>query len=172
MRSLLLSAVIAFTATGGSESLAAMPSRPRPATILVRLPADARLTVDDVDTQSTSAERWLITPPLEEGKEFRYTLTARLVRRTKTFTVQDVVAVRAGRETAVTLDFPAPSEGAEPARLTAAPVGNRAPVFRSYQQTSSTSLSSDYANFQVLPMNEQDPMNGFGPPGFPEFSRR
>ena len=84
------------------------PSAARePATIRVTLPADARLTVDGHPTQSTSAERLFLSPPLEPGQDYRYTLKAEFVREGKTLTVRQDVIVRPGRETAVSLDVPA-----------------------------------------------------------------
>jgi len=71
------------------------------------VPADARLTVDDVVTKSTSATRLFATPALETGKEFHYTLKAEVVRDGKTYTEIRRVGVRAGEETRVTLDIPA-----------------------------------------------------------------
>jgi uncharacterized protein (TIGR03000 family) len=79
---------------------------PTPATILVSLPADARLTVDDVVTKSTSATRTFVSPALETGKEFHYTLKAEIVRDGKTYTAIRRVAVRAGEETKVSLEIP------------------------------------------------------------------
>jgi len=76
------------------------------AAMLVELPADATLTVDGVATTSTSASRLLVTPPLEAGKTFHYTLTAQVVRDGNVQTVTRQVAVRAGEETHVTLDVP------------------------------------------------------------------
>jgi uncharacterized protein (TIGR03000 family) len=77
------------------------------ATVLVELPADATLTVDGVATTSTSTNRVFVTPPLENGQTFHYTLTAQVVRDGQTQTVTRQVAVRAGEETRVTLDVPA-----------------------------------------------------------------
>lgn len=79
---------------------------PSSATIVVSLPADARLTVDDVVTQSTSATRTFVSPALESGKDFHYTLKAEIVRDGKTYTAIRRVAVRAGEETKVSLDIP------------------------------------------------------------------
>jgi uncharacterized protein (TIGR03000 family) len=67
------------------------------------LPAGARLTIDGRLTQSTSSERWFVTPPLESGKTFAYTLQADFVREGKTVTVREKVAVQPGRETSVSL---------------------------------------------------------------------
>lgn len=79
---------------------------PAPATIFVRLPADAKLTVDGVATQSTSATRVFSSPTLEAGKEFSYTLKAQIVRDGRTLTTTKEVAVRAGSETRIAMEFP------------------------------------------------------------------
>jgi len=76
-----------------------------PATILVTLPADARLTVDDTATSSTTGVRTLITPPLEPGKDFQYTLKAQINRDGKELTTEKQISVRAGQQTVVTLEF-------------------------------------------------------------------
>jgi uncharacterized protein (TIGR03000 family) len=77
-----------------------------PATIVVRLPADAKLTIDDNPTQSTSDERRFVSPPLPPGREFRYVLKASIVRKGETVTATQNVMVRAGKESEVTLEFP------------------------------------------------------------------
>jgi uncharacterized protein (TIGR03000 family) len=77
-------------------------------TILVSLPADARLTVDGHATTSTTAQRTLITPNLQPGYEYTYTLRAEINRDGQTLTQSQRVAVRAGQQTPVTFDF-APS---------------------------------------------------------------
>ncbi|HZT83550.1 MAG TPA: TIGR03000 domain-containing protein [Gemmataceae bacterium] len=86
--------------TGGTEGVAA------PATIVVNLPADAQLKVDDYATASTSGTRVFVTPALEAGKEFSYTLSAEIVRDGKKVTTTKQVTVRAGEETRATLEFP------------------------------------------------------------------
>jgi uncharacterized protein (TIGR03000 family) len=77
-----------------------------PATIIVSLPADAKLMVDDTITRSTTATRYFASPVLESGKEFHYTLKAEIVRDGKTYTAVRRVPVRAGEETRITLEFP------------------------------------------------------------------
>jgi len=71
------------------------------ATIVVNLPADAALKVDDQVVES----RTLVTPALDQGREFHYTLTAEIVRDGETLTATKEVAVRAGEETQVSIDF-------------------------------------------------------------------
>ena len=77
-----------------------------PATLVVQLPADARLTVDGAPTRSMSDTRAFITPPLPGGRDFHYTLEAQLTRNGKTSTVSREVTVRAGEETQVRIEFP------------------------------------------------------------------
>jgi uncharacterized protein (TIGR03000 family) len=76
---------------------------PSPATIRVSLPADAKLTIDDTPTTSTSESRRFVSPDLNVGKDFHYTLKAEIVRDGKKLTVTEKVTVRAGEETSVSL---------------------------------------------------------------------
>jgi uncharacterized protein (TIGR03000 family) len=78
---------------------------PAAATIIVSLPADAKLIVDDTVTTSTSASRVLTTPELELGQDYHYNLKAEVVLDGKTVTMAKRVAVRAGEQTSVSL-FP------------------------------------------------------------------
>lgn len=77
-----------------------------PATIIVTLPADAKLTVDDNATRSTSTPRVLVSPALEPGKEFSYTLKGEIIRDGKPVVATQKITVRAGQETRITLQFP------------------------------------------------------------------
>ncbi len=77
-----------------------------PATFIVHLPANAQLTIDGQPTFSTSDTREFITPPLPEGKSFDYMLKARFIRDGKPMTQTRRVAVRAGQNTDVNLQFP------------------------------------------------------------------
>jgi uncharacterized protein (TIGR03000 family) len=76
------------------------------ATIIVELPADARLLVDGQATVSTSSVRVLSSPSLQAGKDFQYTLKADVTRNGKTVSTTRTVKVRAGEETRVTLQLP------------------------------------------------------------------
>jgi uncharacterized protein (TIGR03000 family) len=80
---------------------------PAPATILVSLPAEAKLTIDGTVTQSSTATRVFASPALEPGNEYFYTLKAEIVRDGRTETSNQRVAVKAGNETRVSFDFPA-----------------------------------------------------------------
>jgi len=75
-----------------------------PATIIVELPADASLRVDDEPTASDSSIRTLVTPALDQG-EYYYTLTAEVVRDGQQLTTSKRVAARGGEETRVQIDF-------------------------------------------------------------------
>lgn len=75
------------------------------ATIIVHLPESAKLTVDGKPTTSTSNTRRFYSPPLERGKSYHYTFTARMEREGKTVTADQRVEVQAGdrREISISL---------------------------------------------------------------------
>ena len=87
----------------GKETEASLPA---PATIVVSLPAEARLLIDDAATTSTSELRVFASPSLEPGKDFYYTLKGEMERDGRTVTTTQYVKVRAGQETRVQLEFP------------------------------------------------------------------
>ncbi len=100
---------------GGAEKIAPPPpapekdkevSVPTPATMVVSLPAEAKLLIDDAATTSTSSLRVFASPSLEPGKDFYYTLRGELVRDGQTILTSQRVKVRAGQETRVQLEFP------------------------------------------------------------------
>jgi uncharacterized protein (TIGR03000 family) len=74
-----------------------------PATIIVSLPANATLTFDGAPTASTSSIREFITPSLQQGQTYGYTLAAQVVRDGKTVNATQRVTVRAGETTRVEL---------------------------------------------------------------------
>ncbi len=78
-----------------------------PATIVVTLPEDAKLSIDDNPTTSTSGSRVFVSPSLPAGQEYHYTLKAEVMRNGKPVTVVEKIAVRAGEETRVELREPA-----------------------------------------------------------------
>jgi uncharacterized protein (TIGR03000 family) len=79
---------------------------PAPATIVVNLPAEAKLTIDDAATTSTSSTRVFASPALEPGRDYFYTLKAEVVRDGKTVTATKRITVHAGEETQVSLEVP------------------------------------------------------------------
>jgi uncharacterized protein (TIGR03000 family) len=76
---------------------------PAPATLIVSLPADAKLMIDDTATTSTSSERTFVSPTLNPGIDYNYTLKAEVMRDGKKVQVEEKVTVRAGQETRVTM---------------------------------------------------------------------
>jgi uncharacterized protein (TIGR03000 family) len=93
-----------------AEQLGAPQARGEaPATIVVRLPADAKLTIDGSRTRSTEGVRTFTSPPLQPGKEYQYSLTAEVMRDGKKVERTRDVTVRAGQQSEVTFDLP--SEG-------------------------------------------------------------
>jgi uncharacterized protein (TIGR03000 family) len=77
-----------------------------PATLVVTLPAAAKLLIDDNVTSSTTGTRVFVSPALKPGKEFTYTLKGELTVDGQTLTAIQEVKVRAGQETRVRLEFP------------------------------------------------------------------
>jgi len=78
-----------------------------PATIVVSLPAEAKLTIDDATTKATSAQRVFTTPELNAGKDYNYSFKAEWTVAGKPVVVTKTVTVVAGKETNVTFEAPA-----------------------------------------------------------------
>jgi uncharacterized protein (TIGR03000 family) len=57
--------------------------------------------IDDAATTSKSAQRVFVSPSLNPGREYHYTLKAEWVRDGKPVVVSKEIAVRAGQETRV-----------------------------------------------------------------------
>jgi len=87
--------------TGEGEAMLSAP-----VTLVVSLPAEAKLSVDDYATKSTSAVRTFTSPVLEAGQEYTYTLKGEMIRDGKTETTTKQVTVRAGDQLSVSLNFP------------------------------------------------------------------
>ena len=107
MHAILLSSLLALATPGQSPAASpAAPEEASSATVVVTLPADAKLTIDGNATKSTSGVRSFVSPPLRPGKEYSYTFKAEFVRQGKTITVTQEVPVWAGRQTDVSLHHP------------------------------------------------------------------
>jgi uncharacterized protein (TIGR03000 family) len=158
MRPLHVLALLAISASGLGTRLEAASNDPAPATIRVALPADAKLTFDGEATKSTSADRLFITPPLQGGKSFHYSLKCQFVRAGKTISVQQNVAVQAGRETRVSLY--APADGLEPSQGS----GESAYDARSYY-SGPASAAPPVAATAVAPVRVVVPRLGPAPSG-------
>ncbi|MCS6851851.1 MAG: TIGR03000 domain-containing protein [Gemmataceae bacterium] len=77
-----------------------------PATLVVTLPEDAKLFIDDRPTTSTSGTRVFRTPELKRGYEYTYVLRMEVVVDGETKSVTRRAVVRAGEETRVDLQLP------------------------------------------------------------------
>ena len=102
-------AAIMVAATIPATTMAAATccsSDPAPATLVVNLPADAVLTVNGKPTTLTSAKRVFRTPTLKTGRDFEYTLEAKVVRDGQEKVIKQRVTVRAGEQTMVRLEVP------------------------------------------------------------------
>jgi uncharacterized protein (TIGR03000 family) len=77
--------------TPQKQSEAASPAR-----VVVELPADAKLFVDDQLMKTTSERRVFNTPALDATQTYYYEMRAELVRDGKTLTERKRVIVRAG----------------------------------------------------------------------------
>jgi uncharacterized protein (TIGR03000 family) len=67
-----------------------------PARLIVNLPADAKLFLQGQPTTSGSAERTFLTPALEPGYVYTYTVRAEIVRDGRMLTETKTVEVTAG----------------------------------------------------------------------------
>jgi uncharacterized protein (TIGR03000 family) len=83
------------------------------ATLVVSLPEDAKLTIDGEATTSTSAKRVFVSPALEQGKVYEYTLKAQVVRDGQTQVATAKVTVRPGQTSQVELTIPAAGVAAQ-----------------------------------------------------------
>jgi len=75
------------------------------ATIVVTLPADAKLSVDGQATSSTSDRRTFVSPALETGFDYVYTLRAEVVRDGRSVVETQQVTVRSGQTSQVPFNF-------------------------------------------------------------------
>jgi uncharacterized protein (TIGR03000 family) len=81
-------------------------SVPTPANLVVVLPPDATLKIDQAPTISTTSRRVFVTPPLAPGRTFHYTLQAEVMEDGVRVTQTQRVAVRAGEQSRVIISFP------------------------------------------------------------------
>jgi uncharacterized protein (TIGR03000 family) len=86
-----------------------------PATLVVYLPAGARLEVDGQLTRKTGEVRRFSTPPLEPGKRYRYDLRVTWKEGEKERVIEEVArGIQAGKETVVDLRPKTATEDKEP----------------------------------------------------------
>ena len=72
------------------------------ATIVINLPADAKLLIDGNATTSTTDRRVFVSPTLEAGQEYYYTVKAEYKGQVR----EERVSVTAGQEVNLKLEFP------------------------------------------------------------------
>jgi uncharacterized protein (TIGR03000 family) len=82
---------------GEDESMA----RPTQATVVVELPADASMMIDNYVSDLTSEIRTFVTPELVPGQDYYYTIKAEVVRDGRKVSQSQKIFVRAGRTTRV-----------------------------------------------------------------------
>jgi uncharacterized protein (TIGR03000 family) len=80
--------------------------RKAPATVLVNLPADAKLTIDGSRTGLTSSVRRFVSPAINAGTTYVYTFTATIERDGLKKVETRKVEIRAGKQTRVLFYFP------------------------------------------------------------------
>jgi uncharacterized protein (TIGR03000 family) len=80
-----------------------------PATIVVTLPEDARLSIDGNATSSTSGRRTFTTPALDVNSDYVYTLRAEVIREGRSVVETQTVTVRGGQVSNVPFSFDASS---------------------------------------------------------------
>src|SRR5262249_34555546 len=68
------------------------------ARLIVEVPTDAKLYIDDQLMKTTSGRRMFNTPTLEPGQAYYYVLRAEIVRGGQTFAATRQVVVRAGAD--------------------------------------------------------------------------
>jgi uncharacterized protein (TIGR03000 family) len=87
---------------------------PASAMLVVNVPENAKVFIDDKPTQSTGETRTYVSPPLPPTGEFHYTVRAEIVREGRTIATGKQVTVRAGQPSQVTLDMSAFAPGPKP----------------------------------------------------------
>jgi uncharacterized protein (TIGR03000 family) len=76
------------------------------ATLIVRSPADAKLTIDVEPTTSTSPARRFVFPDLLPGKDYENTLKGEILRDGKKIVAIKQVTIRASEQASAMLEFP------------------------------------------------------------------
>jgi uncharacterized protein (TIGR03000 family) len=97
---LSLSLVLCYTTAALSQTSA---KEGKPAQLRVKLPANAKLSIDEQPTKASGPERLFVTPPLQEGKTFAYTLKWTYPSGKILMVRMIIVNCAAGKETVVDL---------------------------------------------------------------------
>lgn len=83
---------------------AAAMATPAKATLVVNVPAEARVTIDGETTSSGSNVRVFATPVLQAGFSYRYIIQAEINRNGQTVVETKAVTVKAGEESRVSFE--------------------------------------------------------------------
>jgi uncharacterized protein (TIGR03000 family) len=97
----MLSSLLVVAALVAGPTSRAAADDAAPATVVITLPADARLYFDDRPTKQAGAERTYVTPGLTTGKEYVYQVKIEYTRDGRMLTQTRPVSVRAGRTSRV-----------------------------------------------------------------------
>src|SRR5207253_10772215 len=92
---------------------------PKQATVIVHLPAEAKLYVDGKKANLTSKTRSFVTPELQKGTDYYYTMRAEMKRDGTTVVQSQRVVVQAGKVAHVHLNQLEPVDEPVAAKLTA-----------------------------------------------------
>src|SRR5271165_969688 len=82
---------------GAAPAPAAHAAATAPARLIVQLPADAQLFLDDQPTTARAAERTFVTPNLQSGYLYTYTVRAEITRDGQMRIETEKIDVTAGR---------------------------------------------------------------------------
>jgi uncharacterized protein (TIGR03000 family) len=77
-----------------------------PARLIVSLPAEAKLKIEGEATKSTGSERTFVTPTLEAGKTYSWTLDVEVMQDDKPVTWTQKVSLEPGKTARVSLTVP------------------------------------------------------------------
>lgn len=90
---------------------------PASAVLTVQVPQDARIFVDDHETQQRGATRRFASPPITRDREFSYALRVEVTRNGRTVVKTQDVKVRGGAQSLATFSFTDPNESELVARV-------------------------------------------------------
>ena len=79
---------------------------PAPGTVMVNLPAEARLTFDGYATRATGESRAFVTTPLQYGRSYSYVVRVELMSNGQPIVETRQVTVRAGQTSMVQFNAP------------------------------------------------------------------
>jgi uncharacterized protein (TIGR03000 family) len=97
---------LAFSLPGDNKEQLANAAEPVRTTLVVNLPADAKLTLAGRDSNSTGAVREFTTTKLAAGTEWtNYVVHAEITRDGKVITKEETLSLKAGESRNLTINF-------------------------------------------------------------------